>query len=171
MIKEELHKQLTFLIPQVGHPLRMLTHALIELGAVTKLVCAHSQCRRVTREFQPKHKDLPRNLSTMSIDHIEERCAGGLDLPQNLRLVHFSCNSSRKLTDAQKEKISRASKERWKDPDYYSRVTAAAAAGNRTPEASAKRSASMKKHWADPEKKAIHLKNLSRGDNHWQRKG
>ena len=130
---------------------RMLIHALIELELVIALECAYHACQFDSREFDfsgSTHRH-PRGLT---IDHKISRAAGGSDLPQNLQLLHFACNSikagSEDITPARRERQAEASRRRWKTDRDTMLATFSKAA--RTPEALAKRSDSMRAYHADP---------------------
>jgi len=162
-MKEELHRQFAELVPVKGNWLRMLGHALIELGVVKVLECSRETCLLESRKFDERVKYDRSSRASLSIDHIQEKCAGGSDLPSNLRFVHLACNSSRKLSQEQKNKIGISVKKRWEDLEYRTRVGSAVSSALNQPEIKLKRSESMKRHWADPEKSKQHADKIFNG--------
>jgi hypothetical protein len=145
-MKEELHRQFAELVPVKGNWLRMLGHALIELGVVKVLECSRETCLLESRKFDERVKYDRSSRASLSIDHIQEKCAGGSDLPSNLRFVHLACNSSRKLSQEQKDKIAATVKKNWENPEYRTKV-----------------SSSLKRHWADPEAGQRHYEGVANG--------
>ena len=150
---------------------RILGHALIELGIITKIECMYDECVFETREFLPS--DVAKRREVPIIDHIVERWQGGDDLPSNLQLIHFACNSRKTMrirlaVPEIKEALTQKVRDRWQDPEFRKRTSERLAAAGSSPETAAKRSASMKKHWQDPERRAAHTARLLRGDD-WQR--
>lgn len=69
---------------------RVAVHCLIELGIVTVIECARPDCIRPTREFKTESARHPDGIS---IGHVIAQHSGGSDLPSNIRLEHFGCNS------------------------------------------------------------------------------
>ena len=86
--KQRLHKELLEVtLPHTYQ--RMIGHALIDLGRITAIECVYEDCCGETREFWPREKDTKAGRFHCAIDHIDE---DGNDLPENLQLIHFSCN-------------------------------------------------------------------------------
>ena len=98
MKNSNLHNQIDFLLPQGMR--RILVHALIDLNIVTELRCLDSECRYPGKAFT-KFKDC--RVTSLTLDHIIRKQHGGSDYPENIRLLHFGCNSGfeRKGTSAQ----------------------------------------------------------------------
>lgn len=74
---------------------RVAIHALIELGQITAIACAHDACQRPSRDFTI---GTGRHADAISLDHILPQHLGGSDLPANVRLAHFACNSGWRAT-------------------------------------------------------------------------
>lgn len=147
---------------------RSLIHALIDLGQVTAMQCAWSACVIPQTPLAPAG----RSAACATIDHIVALNDGGSDHWSNLQLLHNTCNNRKGalFTDERRARLSMQSRQRWKDPAYREKTAAHAAFGGRSAEARAKRSQAMKKHWSDPARKAAHLVNYPRGDDHWMNK-
>lgn len=144
--RDVLHEQLDALTGFADgkrSTLRIIVHALIDLGRVTELRCQWDGCRQPSKEFlrsdtptdrvtedRAPGKMQPHNM-TMSVDHVEPFSAGGSDRPDNLRLVHLICNiqMGRRLTaprwsDESRQSVSESSKARWKDPAFRAQISA-----------------------------------------------
>lgn len=167
--REELHSQLELLIPDAHRSTaRIVTHALIELGVVTTLECSYEWCKLDTRSFGVTRKGSVRGQrDALTVDHVLPLWEGGSDRPSNLRLMHWICNVSLGTSEARtrpelREKMSKALKERWRDPKYRAKHTGQPV----SEETRKKRSEAMKRHWADPERRAQHSSQLARGDAH-----
>lgn len=124
MTPEELHEEIeTYEIVWTG---RALLHALVDLGRVTELVCQHPDCILLGVAFTKKNARGAR--TGLTFDHIVPRREGGSHLPENLRIVHTSCNSGwRKgivgsfLTEESREVIRQKAIQQHVDgrgPDY-----------------------------------------------------
>lgn len=93
MTKDQLHEELIQLgLSKTSRTMAMVVHALIELEQIVRLECHAEKCLFDSRKFDrsgssPRHK-------VLSLDHIVERCNGGTERPENIRLLHFACNSS-----------------------------------------------------------------------------
>jgi hypothetical protein len=168
-LTSDLHAQVDVLFPGAKHRLkRALVHALIDLGQVTSFECSWKDCVLPGVPLAPSGRF---NDST-TLDHDEAIADGGSDDWRNIQLMHHTCNMRKGalFTETRRELISEAVRQRWQDPAYHARMAAATAAGNRTPEANDKRSASMRLHWSDPERAAKHNAGRLRGDAHWTRR-
>jgi HNH endonuclease. len=157
------------LIPDTHRSItRIVVHALIDLGRVTKLECSYKDCKLDTREFgsYPAGK-IKGQKDAITVDHVRALWEGGTDRPENLRLMHWICNVSLGTSDARtrpelREKMSEALKERWRDPDYRAKQVGRPV----SEETRLKRSEAMKRHWENPERRARHTARLSRGESH-----
>lgn len=84
----ELHEQvdrLEIIRPEV----QMIMHLMVHTGGVgtDRVGCQWSLCPYDRAQFGP-----PKTTLGPSIDHIVHRSFGGSNRPDNLRLMHFSCN-------------------------------------------------------------------------------
>ena len=170
MTKEELHAELERIVPagtKARSVLRMVGHALIELGYIERVECMYDQCVMPTCEFAVASVESGlRSRGIATIDHRIALCDDGNDRPQNLQLMHFACNARKGALEGYanndaRERHAQSSRDRWEDPIYRARITGR----ERTPEQRASASAKMKAHWADPAKKAVHAK--AAADGRW----
>ena len=128
MTRDELHDALDELLPGEKRVLvRVVGHALIALGLLTKLECGYEDCILPTREFTIA---VLRNKASPSVDHVKELWEGGTDRPENLRLIHFACNSSksmklRMMGTAYRVHMSTIMVGQWQDPDLRAKRSAA----------------------------------------------
>ncbi|MGW1492562.1 HNH endonuclease [Streptomyces sp. NPDC002402] len=96
MTKTELHA----LVDSLGHTnwhVKALVHCLIELGQVERLECQYENCILDSRSFRPRAGGRGHESYSLALDHIDPRMSGGSNHPENLRLIHSSCNVSRGL--------------------------------------------------------------------------
>lgn len=117
----DLHAELDELLPSSYR--RMLVHALIECGAVTELKCQYEFCLHETRDFDPGGSQRGKNPRALVVDHIVSQKNGGSDRPQNLQVLHHTCNGHKAIkvdTDPEllRELRSAQMRERWQDPEY-----------------------------------------------------
>lgn len=63
-------------------------HSLVDLGIVTDLRCQWPTCKYPDEPFTSG-----RGRFGLALDHITPQREGGSHLPENIRLVHHSCNS------------------------------------------------------------------------------
>lgn len=129
MTQDELHDALDALVTTEKRPLvRIVGHALIALRLLTKLECAYEDCVLPSREFSAHDGTKRYDKAGPTVDHVIELWNGGTDRPENLRLVHFSCNASKstkmrmmknfKYRDEMREVMLK----RWQDPEFRVRV-------------------------------------------------
>lgn len=156
--KQELHDALDELIPagtQRRSTTRIIGHALIELGVVTKLECAWDDCIMESRAFEPYYAcgtGQARNHAVISVDHVLSTRDGGSDLPDNIQFVHFGCNSAKGGRDARAnpdvvQAHSDGMKRMWKDPDKRrARIESVTESQNR-PEVKQRKSSAMAQYW------------------------
>lgn len=164
MTKDELHVELDLAVPpgtKIRSHVRMIGHCLIDLELVTSIECAYESCLLESRTFEQKGPNEWRGRGILTIDHIVSLSDGGSDLPSNLQLMHFACNSAKGGRDAAKNRVIRgkksaAGKRLWKDPAYRANMTGRV----RSAETSAQASASMKTVWADTARSAAHVESL-----------
>lgn len=125
MTTAQLHDALDALVTTEKRPLvRIVGHALIALGLLTELECAYEDCVLPSRVFS-MHDGVKRyDKASPTVDHVIELWDGGTDRPENLRLVHFACNSSKSMKmrvahDARYlEKLSQTMQEKWQEPKF-----------------------------------------------------
>jgi hypothetical protein len=154
-----MYTQIDVLFPGDKRTLmRALIYALIDLGQITEIKCAWTECVLPDQPLEPAGT----RRACATLDHIKARTNGGTDHWTNLQLMHHTCNmrKSHDFTESHRRKVSDSVKKRWQDPTYREKIIEKTTAGNRTEAARAKRSASMKAHWADPERRAKHAKAL-----------
>lgn len=170
MTKEELHAELERVVPpgtKARSVIRMVGHALIELGYITRVECSYGECVMPTREFiLPGVEGTYRGRGIATIDHRVALCDRGSDRPENLQLMHFACNARKGSLEGfanvdVRERHAASSRERWKNPEYRAKMTSRV----QSPEERALKSASMKEHWADPDRKTKHAK--AAADGRW----
>lgn len=132
MTQDELHDALDALVTTTNRPLvRVVGHALIALGLMTKLECAYEECILPTREFSPHDGTLRWDKAGPTVDHVIELWDGGTDRPKNLRLVHSACNTSKSIkirlsrNSAWTDKMRQAAAARWQDPEFRKKRAAA----------------------------------------------
>jgi hypothetical protein len=163
----DLHSHVAELFPGDKRVLqRILLHALIDLGQVTKLECAWENCALPNTSLKPAGK----RGACVTFDHTVDRMSGGPDHWRNILLMHHTCNTRKGavFTPERRAKISAKVRERWQDPAYAQRVIDKSAEVLRTNGSSQRKSEAMKRHWADPERKAAHAAKLSRGES-WRK--
>lgn len=96
MTKDELHA----LVDSLGHTnwhVKAIVHCLIELGQIDRLECQYEDCILDSREFRPRTGGRGHEAYSLAIDHIDPKGNGGSNHPENLRVIHASCNVSRGL--------------------------------------------------------------------------
>jgi hypothetical protein len=94
--KPELHA----LVDSLNHTnwhVKAIVHCLIELGQVERLECQYEGCILDTRSFRPRAGGRGHESYSLALDHIDPRMSGGSNRPENLRLIHASCNVSRAM--------------------------------------------------------------------------
>lgn len=167
---DDLHAEVERLLPLEDtrrSPHRMIIHALIDLGLITVLECQYDRCVLSSAEFGVHGKNVRGQRDALTIDHIINLSQGGTDRPENLQLVHWACNVAKGTRDANsdpelKQRHSDGMSRRWReDADYRERMSKRVVSD----EERQKRSESMKRHWADPDKRAAHSASLARGDD------
>lgn len=88
MDKDELHAAAQLIHTDAIR--KMYLHALIDLGLVVEIKCAHPECLHPETGFSTNKSEKMRH--GLTFDHIEPRCNNGSHLPNNVRIVHAACN-------------------------------------------------------------------------------
>ena len=94
MPRDDLHRQVDSFNHTNWH-VKALVHALIDLGQVERLECQYESCILDSRDFKPRTKGRGHQIYSLCLDHIDPRRSGGSNRPDNLRLIHASCNVAR----------------------------------------------------------------------------
>jgi hypothetical protein len=151
-MNDHLHRELEHLLPDPSQVCtRIIVHALIDLGRVKSLTCQYVRCPFKSRKFS---SGPAKNTKGLTIDHVDEQAD---DRPENIAIVHFSCNCSKGghyvwSVPALRKKLSRALSDRWKNKSYRKKKI---------------KQMSGENHWS---KKPGAKKSYPRGDDHWSRK-
>lgn len=136
--------------------MRIIGHALIELGLLTSLECGWQHCKEETRAFIPysssSQGQKARQRRAPSVDHVISRSDGGSDMPDNIQIIHFSCNSAKGSIDSKKnvevmKAHSDGMKRMWQDPDQRRKRIESLRENQNRPETVEKKSKAMKNAW------------------------
>lgn len=157
MDKEHLHEELVRVVSRPErYWLRVVGHALIDLGRVTAVECGWDDCIMPSREFVPDSTDdwHPQHRMGVSVDHVVGRQDSGDDRPENIMLLHFGCNSAKgqreRFSDPQRAAAhSEKLRERWADPAYREKMSQSLSEAGKRPDVAARKSESMKKTVAE----------------------
>jgi len=148
----------------------MTIHALIDLGQITALECQWERCRESSRVFTPypvkrlePGESFNRDKLRIAIDHITPIFYGGSDRPDNLHVVHQTCNQIKSIrreprSSEVRQAISFGQAQAWADDDGTRRQRLVEL--NRDEETNAKRAESLRRYYADPENKRRHSDRL-----------
>lgn len=161
----DLHSQVELLFPGEKRSLiRMLVHALIDLGQITEIKCAWVQCVLPDVPLAPAG----RGRACVTLDHIIATANGGTDDWRNGQLVHFTCNARKAhvFTLEMRQRIGEQTRLRWQDPKQRANILEKVGASLKREDVRERKRVAMKQHWSDPEKKAQHTASLLRGDAH-----
>lgn len=171
MNKDELHAQFDSLVcgsTDRRSSLRIIGHALIELGLMTSMECGWEHCSQDTREFQPydpKQKGQPRHPRVPSVDHVVSVSDGGSDLPGNIQIIHLACNAFKGQIDSRKNsKVVKAHsdgmKRMWSDPAKRAARIESVKQSQQRPDVKDKKSNAMKQAWdtVTPEERTARAK-------------
>ena len=161
MTKAELHDMIDMLIPPTTKgksATRVIVHAMIDLELITSMKCSYEHCVFETREFE-KLNGNQRIRGGVMLDHVIDIADGGTDRPENMRMIHFACNSAKGTRSmlarpGNMQRLSEGLKKRWEDPEYRANIISKTTAGHRRPEVQASKSTKMATNWADPEVRA-----------------
>jgi len=126
---------------------RIIVHSLIDLEYITSLTCAWESCVLPGVPLAASG----RTLDGFTIDHIIAINDGGTDRPENIQLLHHTCNMRKGaiFTEERRAKIAEKTKLRWNDPAYRN--------------AMATRTRSQEEH-------EHRVAGAQRGDDHWKRR-
>jgi 5-methylcytosine-specific restriction endonuclease McrA len=120
--KESLHQMVdAYFSRHKRRMLRALVHALVDLGQVTSLACQWDKCVLPGVPMEPSG----RGPACISLDHIIALENGGSDRPENLQLLHNTCNNRKAsiFSDSRRAIMSGYAQRRWRDPKYRDHKT------------------------------------------------
>lgn len=106
MEKDALHDFVDSLNHTNWH-VKTIVHCLIDLGQIERFECQYEDCILDSREFRPRVGGRGHEAYSLALDHIDPQQGGGSHRPENLRIIHASCNVSRGLRPDTPEVLER----------------------------------------------------------------